>query len=73
MNCKETVAILQTYVDRELSEAEVVEVRAHLEACPPCLNHFKFEERLKMLVRQRCDEKAPPGLRERISQRLSRS
>jgi mycothiol system anti-sigma-R factor len=71
MNCKETIERLQTFVDRELSDAEVVEVRMHLTACPPCQDHFKFEERLKILVRQRaCPEKAPSTLRDRICQKL---
>ena len=71
MNCKETIARLQTFLDRELTEAEVREVRMHLDACPPCLNHFKFEERLKILVQQRaCPEKAPLNLRDRICQQF---
>jgi mycothiol system anti-sigma-R factor len=71
MNCKETIARLQTFLDRELSEAEVDEVQMHLKACPPCLNHFTFEEHLKRLVRQRgCPEKAPASLRERICQQF---
>lgn len=67
MDCKETMARLQTLLDRELSDEEVAEVRWHLEACPPCQNHFQFEERLKMLVRQKaCPETAPSSLRDRI-------
>ena len=73
MNCKETVARLQTFLDRELSESEVREVRTHLQACPPCENHFHFEERLKILVRTRgCPETAPSSLRERLCTRLGR-
>lgn len=71
MDCKETVARLQTFVDRELSEAEVHEVRAHLDRCPPCLNHFRFEEGLRRLVRQRaCPERAPDTLRDRLVRQL---
>ena len=71
MNCQKTIEQLQTFLDRELSETEVSEVRMHLDACPPCLKHFRFEERLKMLVRQRgCPEKAPSSLRERICQKF---
>jgi mycothiol system anti-sigma-R factor len=71
MDCKETVARLQIFVDRELSELEVQEVRMHLDACPPCLNIFQFEERLKMLVRvNACPESAPSSLRAKINQSL---
>lgn len=71
MNCRETIERLQTFVDRELSDAEVREVRMHLDACPPCVEHFRFEEQLKMLVRLHgCPEKAPASLREKICQKL---
>jgi mycothiol system anti-sigma-R factor len=71
MSCKETVARLQTFVDRELSAAEVREVRTHLDRCPPCLNHFRFEEGLKRLVHQRaCPETAPGSLRDRLARQL---
>jgi mycothiol system anti-sigma-R factor len=71
MNCKETVARLQTFLDRELSDVEVREVQMHLNACPPCQNHFRFEDHLRRLVQQRaCPEKAPPSLRDRICKRF---
>jgi mycothiol system anti-sigma-R factor len=71
MNCKETVARLQTFLDRELSEAEIQEVELHLKRCPPCLNIFDFEKELKLLVKRRaCPESAPLSLRERISAQL---
>jgi mycothiol system anti-sigma-R factor len=71
MNCKETVARLQTFVDRELAEHEISEVRMHLEHCPPCHNYFRFEEELKMLVRQRISsERAPAWLRDAIARQF---
>lgn len=71
LDCKATIARLQTFLDRELSEAEIQEVKMHLGACPPCQNYFHFEERLKMLVRQHaCREKAPVSLKDRICQKF---
>jgi mycothiol system anti-sigma-R factor len=71
MNCKETVARLQTFLDRELSEVEIREVELHLRRCPPCLNMFDFEKELKLLVQRRaCPESAPASLRERIRGQL---
>ena len=71
MGCKETVAKLQTYLDRELTEIEMVEVRYHLDACPPCENFFRFEAHLKRLVWTcHASEKAPSDLLDRISSRL---
>jgi len=66
MNCIEVVALLDQYVDRELSSEEVVEVQRHLDSCPPCLGLFHFEASVRRLVRHACNESAPDSLRERI-------
>jgi mycothiol system anti-sigma-R factor len=67
MDCKQAMARLQTFLDRELSDEEVAEVRWHLDACPPCQNFFQFEDHLKMLIRVKgCPETAPGSLRARI-------
>jgi mycothiol system anti-sigma-R factor len=71
MNCRETIERLYTFLDRELSEAEVAEVQRHLEACPPCVNMFKFEASVKRLVKRCCgEERAPDALRERVQKVL---
>ena len=35
-HCEQTMQKLSVYIDRELSDAEVRSVKAHLEDCPPC-------------------------------------
>ena len=71
MDCKQTMARLQIFLDRELSEMEMLEVDMHLKACPPCENHFQFDRHLKRLVRlHACPENAPSSLRARICQKL---
>ena len=54
INCRDCVRVLYPYLDRELSDAEVVEVRGHLEACGGCLHMYQFEESLRRLVQVRC-------------------
>jgi mycothiol system anti-sigma-R factor len=66
MNCSDVATRLDQYVDRELNPAEIAEVRSHLEACPPCLQLFHFEESVRRLVRRACCESAPESLRARI-------
>lgn len=66
MNCTEVMTRLDQYVDRELSLAEIEEVRLHLEACRPCMEHFHFEADVRRLVRRACCESAPESLRVRI-------
>ncbi|MEA2640245.1 MAG: hypothetical protein QOF51_1639 [Chloroflexota bacterium] len=66
MNCSEAEARLNEFVDRELSEAEVIEVQHHLDSCPPCLRRYRFESHLRRVVRLACSEMAPDSLRARI-------
>jgi len=36
MNCKDVALRLQTYLDGELDEARMEQIRAHLDACVAC-------------------------------------
>jgi mycothiol system anti-sigma-R factor len=58
INCRDCAKALNPYLDRELSDEDVVQVRGHLEACGGCLHLFQFEESLRRLVRVRCQEQA---------------
>ena len=67
LDCMQATARLHLYIDRELSEEEVIIVQQHLEGCPSCECRFHFDERLKKLVHERCTiERAPKHLREAI-------
>jgi mycothiol system anti-sigma-R factor len=68
-DCKDTLDRLYEYLDRELSEAERLEVQQHLDDCPPCLDRFEFEENVLRLVRRCCrDVAAPQSLVEKVRQ-----
>ena len=68
INCGDCARALNPYLDRELSDEDVIQVRIHLEACSGCLDQFQFEESLRRLVRVRCREQAAPeSLRTRIT------
>ena len=68
INCGDCARALNPYLDRELSEEDVIQVRLHLEACGGCLDLYQFEESVRRLVRVRCQEQsAPESLRQRIS------
>ncbi len=80
MTCEEAYEAIYRYLDRELSEAELLTVRQHLDACPPCADHFHFEGAIVRFVREKASsEKCPvavarsilTGFRARISQRLN--
>ena len=67
MNCIETVARLHLYIDRELSDEEIVIVQQHLESCQQCDCRFHFDITIKRLIHERCAvERAPDHLREKV-------
>jgi mycothiol system anti-sigma-R factor len=73
INCRDCVQALNVYIDRELSDEDIVHVREHLVSCGGCLHLYKFQESLRRLVRVRCQEQsAPETLRERITVTLAK-
>jgi mycothiol system anti-sigma-R factor len=72
ITCQTCLKALHPFLDRELSDEDIVQVRVHLDECPGCLHLFQFHESLRRLVRVRCQEQqAPEGLRARITARLA--
>jgi mycothiol system anti-sigma-R factor len=71
MNCRDCLQNLDTYVDRELTDDELSEVKRHLSDCPPCEDHYLLKASLKRLVKVCCDEgHAPEHLRSKLRQIL---
>jgi mycothiol system anti-sigma-R factor len=68
--CQEALHDLERYLDGELPDADLSQIREHLAACYPCADRATFEEQLRALIRERCAEKAPAGLTERIRAQL---
>jgi mycothiol system anti-sigma-R factor len=72
ITCKTCLKALHPYLDRELSDEDIVQVRAHLDDCLGCLHMFQFHDSLRRLVKVRCQEQlAPETLRVRIVERLA--
>jgi anti-sigma factor (TIGR02949 family) len=57
---------LDSLIDRELSDQECADVRAHCDSCTECQEELALLERLTDRFREACAEKPPPGLREHI-------
>jgi mycothiol system anti-sigma-R factor len=71
-NCRDCVQALNSYIDRELSDDDIVTVREHLVECGGCLHLYQFEESVRRLVRVRCQEQnAPETFRARITVTLA--
>jgi len=72
INCRDCLLALDSYIDRELSDDDIAQVRVHLHDCGGCLDLFKFEESVRRLVRVRCQEQsAPHALRARVEVSLA--
>jgi anti-sigma factor (TIGR02949 family) len=64
--CSDALERLEAFLDGELPNTDVEELRDHLTACYPCTERASFEEQLRTIVRQGCAEEAPPRLVGRI-------
>ena len=72
INCGDCEKALNPFLDRELTDEDVVTVRGHLEACGGCMVLYQFEESLRRLVRVKCQEQgAPEAFRQRITLTLA--
>ena len=71
MDCDDCLERLYTFLDQELGEVDLAQVKRHLEDCGDCGDNFQFEARFLRIVRD-CGtaEVAPAELRERIIRRL---
>jgi anti-sigma factor (TIGR02949 family) len=65
--CAKCEEVLQPYLDRELSDAELREAEAHLDRCSYCRKRYRFEVHLRRYVRQAAGAEAmPPQLKAKL-------
>jgi hypothetical protein len=65
--CAHCEQMMQPYLDHTLTEAEVVEAEHHLDECDWCRRRYRFEESLRVYVRQLVDEPMPVALKEKLA------
>jgi mycothiol system anti-sigma-R factor len=66
-SCHGAEHLLQPYLDRALTEAEVARIDAHLRECDYCNDRYIFERRLREVVRDCCcGDPAPAGFVDRL-------
>jgi anti-sigma factor (TIGR02949 family) len=66
-DCQECEQFLQPYLDRQLTQAEVLEAEAHLDECSYCRRAYHFEEQLRMYVRRAASEPMRPELKQKLA------
>ena len=72
ITCTSCLEALHPFIDRELSDDDIVQVRQHLDACRGCLHLYQFETSVRRLVRVRClEQQAPDALRAKIAALLA--
>ena len=69
-DCTQALHRLEAFLDGELPNTDVDDLREHLTACYPCTERASFEEQLRAIVRRGCTEQAPPRLASRIEAAL---
>ena len=50
--CAHCEEMMQPYMDRVLTDVERAEAEAHLEECAYCRRRYRFEESLRIFVRE---------------------
>ena len=65
--CDQCEEWMQPYMDRELDESERAEAEAHLADCGYCRKRYRFEESLRIFVREVCAEQMDPALKAKLS------
>jgi mycothiol system anti-sigma-R factor len=71
-DCSEVLHRVYEYLDGEMTQADTVKIRSHLEECGPCLQEYDLDQALKALVKRSCAcEEAPVELRTSIMTRIT--
>jgi anti-sigma factor (TIGR02949 family) len=65
--CEKCEELLQSFLDRELTEAEYQQAESHLDQCSYCRKRYVFEASLRRYVRSAWSEGMPPELKEKLA------
>jgi predicted anti-sigma-YlaC factor YlaD len=65
--CAHCEEMMQPYLDHILTEQERVEAEAHLDECEWCRRRYRFEESLRVYVRQVVAEPMSSELKEKLA------
>jgi mycothiol system anti-sigma-R factor len=65
--CAHCEEVMQKYMDRVLTDVERAEAESHLDECAYCRKRYRFEETLRVFVRQAvAAEPIPVELRQKL-------
>ncbi len=67
VDCDEAVHQLYHYLDGELTDERRQEIALHLDRCSPCGSAAHFEAELRHVIADRCHDRVPSSLIERVA------
>ncbi len=67
-DCEKCEELLQGYLDRDLTAAEVVVAESHLDGCDYCRRRYRFEAHLRRYIRTTAIERMPAGLMAKLAE-----
>ena len=65
-DCNKSIERLYFFLDGELTEDRRREIELHLNHCGPCVGAYGFEAELRIVIANRCRDRVPDSLRDRI-------
>ena len=67
-DCEKCEELLQGYLDRDLSPAEVATAESHLGGCDYCRRRYRFERELRRYIKVSASERMPAGLLAKLAE-----
>jgi anti-sigma factor RsiW len=68
--CKESVDLLQKFLDGELAEEETRYLEEHFAACPPCIDFLRTYKATSGLCRKALSHRMPEEMADQLKQFL---
>ena len=67
-DCEKCEELLQGYLDRDLTQEEVLIAEGHLDGCEYCRRRYRFEAQLRRYIRTTAIERMPAGLMAKLTE-----
>jgi predicted anti-sigma-YlaC factor YlaD len=67
-DCEKCEELLQGYLDRDLTQAEVEIAEGHLNDCDYCRRRYRFEAELRRYIKISASERMPAGLLAKLAE-----
>ena len=67
-DCEKCEELLQGYLDRDLTQEEVLIAEGHLDGCEYCRRRYRFEAQLRRYIRTTAIERMPAALMAKLTE-----